>query len=365
MTDMAEGGTGDSGTEALDGVDWVYVLGDVTGVGGTERRMSEAAASLVAAGGRVTAFVSSVHTASPLTTLLSESGIGVRNTRSILELARFLRRRSTATVFTFGIRPSLVLRGLRAARVIENASFSLRNGLDQGWSTRAHRLDRFTSRWQDGYLVNSPAVRDHLLAKGARPGSVFVAEGALGAEWLDPSSARGDGRPVVAMVGNSRPEKNQLFGLEVFERVATGENLLKVFTDDASALAARVSPSLAPFVQFVEGVRLGPDDYDSVDVLLMPSTSESVPRVLLEARARGCSVVTSDAGSSATVVDERSSRVISGFEVDVWAEALAGALDEVDRSRRQLWSGARTTRQYVVDVARLTSLPHDRRRSQT
>lgn len=363
MHKSPEGYSSDLDAGSMSGIHWVYVLGDVRGVGGTERRMAEAAEVLVAAGGRVTAFVATRSVDSPLASLFSASGIVVRNTLSVFPLIRYLKSVPEAVTFTFGLRPTLILRGLRALRAIGGTSYSLRNGLDQGWSRALHTADRFTSHLQDGYLVNSDAVRNHLVKQGARPTSVHVVDGALGSEWLEAPLAPRKARSVVAMVGNSRPEKNQVFGLRVFEKVAAGQGQLRVYTDDASALRPHVSSALAPYVEFAEGVRLKPADYDDIDVLLMPSTSESVPRVLLEARARGCFVVTSDVGSSASVVDDRSSIVVSGFDLRVWSESLASALAGVERYPRELWRGPKTTRQYVNELNQLAASTSKRRRS--
>ena len=336
-------------------VDWIYVFGDVAGVGGSETRMAEAASVVTQSGGRVAAIVGSGDPSTPLTRLLESHGVRVFRRQSLVRFVQLLRATPNATIFTFGIRPSLAVRALRALLISRHATYMLRNGLDQGWSENVHRVDRWTSWAHDGYLVNSSAVKEHLVRHGARTEHVDIVEGALSAVWGAAAVTAPQRVPVVAMIGNQRPEKNQAFGLQVFAELPSGTATLKVYTDDAATLIAAAARQGIGDVEVIEGRRLGPGDYDAIDVVLMPSTSESVPRVLLEARARGCHVVTSNAGASAEVVDPARSTVVRGFELEHWATALSDSIKQsrdIPRGRPVL---GRTTRDYVVDVVTTTS----------
>lgn len=334
-------------------VDWVFVLGAVTGVGGTETRMSEAAQLVVQEGGRVKALVWADSVDTILVQTLVAAGVQVHTTRNVISYLSFLCSHRGATFFTFGLRPSVVMRVLRAITGHRSTILGLRNGLDASWAPWMHKVDRLSSRWQDAYLVNSQAVRDHLIKWGAKSDSIFLVEGALGSEWSAPAERAKRDKPVIAMVGNDRTEKNQLFGLETMLRLDSSIADIRIFTDDATRLRSALAQRSSPAVTFVEGHRLTPSDYDDIDILVMPSLSESVPRTILEARARGCQVVTSDAGSSASMIDAMTSTVVRGFDPSDWEAALRIAIEHHRRLSRVNGDAGRSTGEYVADVKRL------------
>jgi len=334
--------------------DWVYALGAVTGVGGTETRMSEAARTVVRRGGRVRAVIWSASRDTSIVRMMEDAGVEVHTTQSVLSYLFFLGASRRAAIFTFGLRPSLAARLLRFSIRRHGSVLSLRNGLDAGWSAWMHRVDRLSSRWQDGYLVNSQAVRDHLIKWGAKPDNIFLVEGALSEEWFTPADHIKRSRPVMAMVGNDRPEKNQLFGLKTMLRLEPSSVAIRVYTDNATRLREAVDQHSSLVIDFIEQRRLGPSDFDDIDILVMPSLSESLPRAILEARARGCQIVTSNVGSSASMIDTATSSVVDGFEPSEWETAFRRAIERHRVARRVTSHMIRTTGDYVADIDRIT-----------
>jgi len=232
-----------------------------------------------------------------------------------------------------------------------------RNGLDYGWKTWMFYVDRFTSRLLDGYVVNSESVAKHLAARQIPAVRIHSVLGALGDQWSGPLMQKSN-EIVVAMIGNRRPEKNQIFGLRAF--VASEiEATLRIYTDDGEELRKVVESEFdgATFrLEIVENHRLAVDDYDRIDILLHPSLSESVPRVILEAISRGCYVLAANVGDTATQVDAACGRIIDGYDVVNYANALHQAVATIHQPyRRRDVRQMRTTVQYVDELESLVT----------
>jgi glycosyltransferase involved in cell wall biosynthesis len=78
-----------------------------------------------------------------------------------------------------------------------------------------------------------------------------------------------------------------------------------------------------------------------MDVLVLPSLFEGIPRVIMEAAALGVPAVASDVkGNREAVADGRSGLLVPLGDVPALADAVAGVLADPERARR-LGDGAR------------------------
>jgi glycosyltransferase involved in cell wall biosynthesis len=306
----------------------LYLWGNVDGVGGTERRMAEVASELAARGHSVHSHARSINGDSRLQQLMRASGASTTASRSWLGARRAWTEFSPDTVIAFGLKPSLAARAFRVLGARADRLFMARNGLDFLWKPWMHYGDRLTCGLIDLYIANSTRVGDHLVQRGIPASQVRVVGSAVGKEWLAPTIAR-SGPRVVAMVGNNRPEKNQLFGVDAFLASRT-DALLRIYTDDGDSLRTRLEGSENPraaLVEIVENRTISPQDLDRVDVLLHPSLSESLPRIVLEARSRGCRVVASDAGDTRLhIAASEGDVVLREWNLAGYAAALDAAL---------------------------------------
>lgn len=146
--------------------------------------------------------------------------------------------------------------------------------------------------------------------------------------------------PVIVHVGSFTPEKNHTALLEAFARVLERR-------PDARLVAIGDGPQL-PAVQAAVAARgweararlLGarPDADDlagGADVLALPSLTEGLPGVVLEAGAREVPAVAYDVGGVAEAIEDgRTGYVVPAGDLDRFAERLLVLLDDPARARR-------------------------------
>lgn len=292
----------------------LLVWGRGTGVGGTETRMAEVVAHLRSSGSPAVSVMLRSDTASPLARLLEHSGSAVVAAPAAREVAALVRGLRPRLIVAFGLRASLVVRALRLGRRSWPTTVDARNGLEARRCRVAWLLDRLTQGLVDIYLANSDAAAANLMEHGIDGRRVRTLYSALGEAWQDHHEAKARTAGSIVMIGNARPEKRQEVGLEVFARLPVAATLT-VFTDDATALRHRWQELAAKArgdVQFREGHSVAPADLERAAVVLHPSSHESAPRCLMEARASGCYVVAFDVGDTRRIVGDGGVLVPSG-----------------------------------------------------
>lgn len=321
--------------------------------------MAEVASQLARDGRPVVFFARELRAGSPVAEMFSSSGASIY-CGSWLLYCRLLRVYRPSATLAFGLRPSLVTRFLSLAR--KGAKLGIaRNGLDYTWPKWYYLVDRLTSGFVDVYIANSQAVRTHLASYGIPANKIRVVPSALSEEWYSPLTCEPAREvPRIAIIGNARPEKNQRALLEELFRSGIQADLA-IFTDDSSKLM----PDVSEFegnrgrVEVFENHVVKPDDLDRCDILLHPSLSESLPRVVLEATARGLFVIAYDVGDTRLVVNVGRSRILP-LDPDCAAmvEALRDVLTKIGhiRSTRSVQLGS-NIRAYSEQILRILEDP--------
>lgn len=270
-------------------------FGTSRGIGGSERRMLEVVSELTSRGLRVVA-----HTPgsllSPLNAEMAAAGAGIRIYKHPGSLMRHAANSHAKATWAFGARAAFPLLVARTLPTWHGGGLLIaKNGLEASRSKRAAALESVLIRSADLVIANSRAAADAATAKNKlRPDRVRILTSALSLEWKRGAerTARADVR--VAMIGNDRPEKQHALGLRVFSQLEDPATTLEVFTDDGSHLRShllRMDRRLSRRITIHEGVKVTPAIMREVDVLLHPSSSESLPRVALEARSQATWVV--------------------------------------------------------------------------
>ena len=292
----------------------VAVLSWSSHLGGAERGTIETAATDRANGRR---WVIAVRNTGPgeVLRLCSELGVEVEVVRTARDVRRVVRRCDARIVYLFGLRWSMQVRALLGpARLVQCRGRAHRprlivaqRGLDV-WRRPWHRwIDRLTHLLVDRYVANSRAAADMLIdVVGIPRAKVSVLPTGLGETWFEPPPRprlRPGAPPRVIVVGNDRAVKALDQAVAALAAVADLAWQATFHTDVAERLQAVVDQSgMGERITVSAGRRVGPADYDEADLLLQTSIAESLPRVVLEALARGVRVVASDVGDTATVV---------------------------------------------------------------
>jgi len=160
-------------------------------------------------------------------------------------------------------------------------------------------------------LAPSRFTRDELLEHGLEPvdlwrGGVDTQRFHPGRRTLEMRMRLSGGvpdRPVVLYVGRLSPEKKLQRLCELHDALP-GVRVAVVGDGPARAgLEARLDPERATFLGFLRGAELAAA-FASADVLFMPSTTETLGFVVLEALASGTPVVAARAGGIPDLVDD-------------------------------------------------------------
>jgi glycosyltransferase involved in cell wall biosynthesis len=134
----------------------------------------------------------------------------------------------------------------------------------------------------------------------------------------------GDAGPTVAMVGALTGEKRPELGVRIVAEVP-GANLLVAgdgpLRPSLEDLAAALLPGRAQFLGSIEDVRSA---YAAADVLVLPSSTEGMPGVVIEALMCGVPVVASRVGAVASI--HPAIRLVEpDADLDDWVASVADA----------------------------------------
>ena len=141
--------------------------------------------------------------------------------------------------------------------------------------------------------------------------------------------------PVTLLtVSRLSPEKGIDIAFAALDKlIEDGHDLQYIIAGDGayrSTLEAEVMkyPRLSGRVRFlgwVQGEELE-ELYRTADIFLFPSTSEGIPKVLLEAMAKGLPIVTTDAGGIPDVVDETRGWIARAGDVETLVSSIKECL---------------------------------------
>ena len=313
----------------------VAVLVGSGGLGGAERSTLELAAADRAAGGRFVVLARD-RGEGAISQLADQLDVPLVRVKGLFGAIRVLRHLRPAVVWPFGLRWSLSLRLLVQRPVVTDPRgrrpvvFAAQRGLDT-WRRPWHNIaDVATQRLVDRFVANSRAARNMLVESvGIDPDRTVAIWSGVSEEWLQPLRPR-EGTEVVRLivVGTNRDEKGHPDALVALsELLGRDDWVATVYTSGGSALDLQLQAhGLEDRVTVVRNHALAPADYDAADVLLHSSRAESLPRAVLEALARGLSVVATDVGDVADLVGP-CGRVVPPAGIDDMVVALDAAIE--------------------------------------
>lgn len=298
---------------------------------------------------------------------------GAFNPRAVSSLVSLLRDEGVRLLCTHGYKSNVV--GRLAAWIAGIPEIAV----SRGWTAENarirfyERLDRLFLRLADRVVAVSEGQRAKILKSGVRPGKVSVIRNCFA---LDEEEQRAEpGAParlrvrrelgipedavLVASAGRLSPEKNYAGFIEVARRVRRaepsvhfavfGEGFLRPDLERAIAQAGLQDAFLLP------GFRKDmPAVYEALDIFVLPSFTEGLPNVVLEAFARRRPVVASAVGGTPEVVTHGKDGFLTA-PTDL--DGLAGFVLRLARDpqlRRDMGAAGRETLRERFDFARQT-----------
>ncbi len=350
--DMAE--TGKGGSIAGNAAPSVFLMVNSLEMGGSERQFVELARSLDPA-----VFRSHLGCLQPKGALfdalhnvrhfgLGGSLYGWQSMRTRYRLARHLQAREVAVAHAFDFYANLTL--IPAARMAGvPVVIGSQRQLGDLLSLWQSRVQRFMFHWSDCVVCNSRAAADALLEQGMPSKKVAVIGNGLAAEaFADtvPAFPRRAGSFRVGMIARmSTPAKNHRTLIRAAARLSTQlRNLEIVLVGDGPLrleLEREVETlNISDRVSFVGERRDIPAILASLDVTVLPSSSESLSNAILESMAAGIPVIANRVGGNGELIAEDKGMLVPCED----PEALEGALWQMaanDPLRRALGRNAR------------------------
>lgn len=267
-----------------------------------------------------------------------------------LRLRRYIREHSIRLVQTFDY--SMNVFGIPVARSVAGvvALSNLRCHMDL-IPTRYRRLNHWAHRISQGVVVNSKALRSHLVKDYQIPEpKIFTCYNGIDTAVFHPGP-RERASVVIGTVCVLRPEKNLPLLLEAFAVVAG-------VRDDARLLVVGSGPeegalkTLANRLGIAERCVFQPSTPDvprflaEMDVFVSPSLTEGLSNAIMEAMASGCCVVASDVGGTGELIEDGVTGLLfPSRDKDALADRLLRVID--DRTRREALAAAGAARMRV------------------
>lgn len=197
-----------------------------------------------------------------------------------------------------------------------------------------NRLDRFLFSRSRQIVCVAHFQKKMLTSWGIDPERVTVVHNGIVAERLqNGSAAPPSGRRVILSVGRLSPEKGHLLLLEAFAALAAAhpDPILVLVGDGIEKEKIKRSVAAKKLENRVELAGYQPDPtpfYHSARLFVLPSLSEGLPNVLLEASCHGLPIVAFDSGGVTEVIRNGQEGRVVGEKT---ATALARAMDELLR----------------------------------
>ena len=355
-----------AGSETVQRRPSVFLMSNSFETGGSERQFAALARSLDR--GRFEVHLGCIMREGPFLAGLddvAEFGLGrslygLQSIRTRLRLARHLRNNGVAIAHAFDFYTNLTL--IPAARwagvpVLIGSQRQLGDLLT--W--KQERAQAAVLRGCDMVVCNSRAAAARLAELGLRESRLTVIGNGLPPEAFAetaPAVPRLSGGLRVGMIARmNTPAKNHRLFLRIAARLRERfENLQFVLVGDGPLRAGLEREAdelgLGRKVLFWGERRDVPAVLASIDVSVLPSTSESLSNVVIESMAAGVPVVANRVGGNCELISEDRGALVPADDED----ALAGAVDRLLRDaalRKSLGHNARTFAQANFTLERM------------
>lgn len=274
--------------------------------------------------------------------------------RSIIRAVRqLLIERKIDILHTHGFKADVL--GYFAAKRTSVALVSTLHGWsqDEGLRIKLYEdIGRFFLKHYDHVYANSPALFDGLLEKGFKPGKIKLILNAVdlsGFNYKEHLRQEGEAFRFLFVGRLCRP-KGVYELLEAFSTAGLADQAELMIVGDGPEMAGLVDMAhrlgVEKSIRFTGVVDNVSDYMDRAHALVLPSYSEGIPRVVMEAFAAGVPVIATDiAGVRQLVVDK-----INGYLIPVKdIQSLAAAMEYMKVNPEVALQYAKAARETVVE----------------
>jgi glycosyltransferase involved in cell wall biosynthesis len=276
---------------------------------------------------------------------------------------RLLRRQGIDLVHTFDYFTTVFAGALARLAGIPLLVTSRR---DTGsmYSPRQRWVIRRVFFQSDRVVVNSEAARDSLVNEGISSEAVRIVRNGVDLRQFHSNGNRLSARqkwgwsaegPLIGLIANLRPEKGHLILLKaipaVIQRYPQAHFLLAGPGPLESELRNYVTKNnLTPYVSFLGDFYGIPDLLAALDIVVLPSTSESMPNVVLEAMSAGRPIIASAVEGCKELIDHgRNGLLFPTGDSQVLADQILMLL-AMPELRAQLGNAARKHAETEFDI---------------
>ncbi|MEN8129101.1 MAG: glycosyltransferase [Pseudomonadota bacterium] len=277
------------------------------------------------------------------------------NLRLIIKIRRLLIQKKIQILHTHGFKSDVM--GYFSTRGLTIALVSTPHGwcAEENWLIRIYEaIGRFFLRRFDKVFPLSPALFENLISRGFARKRLCMILNAVDTAGFDLMFSRRSWRQTndplhVLFVGRLRTTKGIMELVEGFSKARlTKGSLLYIVGDgiERSGLEARCrSLGILDQVRILGELENVAPIYAKSDVLVLPSYSEGVPRVIMEAFASGVPVIGTDIYGIRQLITPNK----TGFLVPVAnAEAIARCLERIDQTPEWAQAMAINARELII-----------------
>ena len=248
----------------------------------------------------------------PIDPMLISRAIKIRN------------RCNNSTIQTHGYKPNVI--GFFLKRIIKIPWIAFAHGYtDENRKVKIYNcIDLLVLRYADRVVAVSNSMKKLLVRKGIRSSKIVVIRNVIDKNELIPRKSERDIRTalriekkslVIGVVGRLEPEKGQIVFLKALKKVLQKLPHAKaLIIGDGQERAklegyckANVISDNVIFTGYISNVA---DYYQIMDLLVIPSFSEGLPNVLLEAMACGIPVIATSVGGIPEVINDKNGVLI-------------------------------------------------------
>ncbi len=280
---------------------------------------------------------------------------------AVRELAAFLRRDQTDVLLCNGYKASLLGRIAARREGVPVVAVS-RGWTAESWKVRLYEaLDRINLRWMDRVVCVSEGQAAKVRRAGVPDQRIVVIRNAVCADRFDSPDSAYRGRllalfpeppcRVIGAAGRLSPEKGFAVLVEAARRVLREDPAAGVvlFGDgpERDALARQIEAAGLAGRFVLAGFRGDLDRYIPwLDLMVLPSYTEGLPNVVLEACAAGVPVVATAVGGTPEVIEDGANGYLAPpGDAATLAACLLAALDSEDARRDMGECGRRRVRE--------------------